>query len=75
MSEFTFKHYDGPDFPKSEIVKAAEALAKNHGRLMEFYLRAWIAETGLNPSECEVVIQNTPDGSRTYARKREPITN
>ena len=72
MSEFTFKPYQGSmEMPKSPILEAAEKLAENHAMLTEFYLRAWIAETGLKPSECELVVEHTPTGSRTYARKRE----
>ena len=72
MSEFTFKPYQGSmEMPKSPILEAAEKLAENHAMLTEFYLRAWIDETGLKPSECELVVEHTPTGSRTYARKRE----
>ena len=72
MSEFTFKpHMGSMEMPKSPIQEAAERLEEHHAMLTEFYLRAWVAETGLNPSECELVIEHTPTGSRTYARKRE----
>ena len=36
----------------------------------EALLMAWVAETGCMPSESEVVIQHTVDGSRVWVRKR-----
>jgi len=37
----------------------------------EKYLRAWIAETGLLPSECELVEERHKDKIVIYMRKRK----
>lgn len=73
MNEFVFNAPDDLVLEKTPQQRASEVLARSNAMFTELYLRAWIAETGLNPSECELVVQHTPDGSRTFARKREPL--
>ncbi|HDY68755.1 hypothetical protein LCGC14_2039520 [marine sediment metagenome] len=68
-----------PDFPKksksyenspvlAEYMKILiERIVKNREKIIE----AFIAETGLKPSECEQVIESRVDGTSFYIRKRK----
>jgi hypothetical protein len=53
---------------------AAEQQAREILAHREKYLKAWIAETGLMPSECELVEELHHDGTRrVYVRRRTPL--
>lgn len=39
--------------------------------LYDQYVRAWLAETGLMPSECEIVTEHRGDEIVTFVRKRD----
>jgi hypothetical protein len=58
--------------PKSpdELRAAAERTYRRVMRHRGRYLRAWIAATGLLPTECEIVEQPVPGGLRITIRRR-----
>ena len=50
------------DFGEKFAEQARAYLAKVHA-FREKYLRAWIAETGMKPTECTLVEKRLPDGT------------
>jgi hypothetical protein len=56
----------------AEIMRAGKERLKTIVANRESYVAAWIAETGLAPSECEIVEQHNLDVTVVFCRKREP---
>jgi len=50
-----------------------ERHCKRLSRHKERYVRAWIAATGLHPTECELVEERTDTGLRWYVRRRTDV--
>ena len=56
----------------TDLDEKLNALIRHIAEYKEFYLKAFIAETGLKPSECELVTDySIPNGHVFYVRKRE----
>jgi hypothetical protein len=62
---------DVEEFQQRIQQRAAELLTEIAAN-REKYLTAWVAETGLQPSECMLVEQRKPDGSLTVTVERRP---
>lgn len=72
-TNFSEKHVLATDkgTPIAEAIDRAAAAAYQHVmENREAYLRAWVAETGLAPSECMLVEQDDGQGGRTVTVKR-----
>lgn len=54
-----------------DIEKYSEDVCKRIMENREKYVTAWIAETGLKPSECEIVEQHNFGEIVVFMRKRE----
>ena len=62
-----------PKVGLSELLSAQTSFDDIYSHVMEFrekYLRAWVAENGLRPSECELVEQRLPNKIILNVRKR-----
>lgn len=54
-----------------ELQQKADELWKAVMANREKYLQAWVAETGLKPSECELVQVQNEAGFRVFVQRRE----
>lgn len=59
-----------------ELLERYQAAMADVAARKEEYLRAWFAETGLQPTECELVLESIPSEgkfvTRLYVRRRLP---
>jgi hypothetical protein len=63
-----------PQGEPNPFLVAAQQQAREILAHREKYLKAWIAETGLMPSECELVEEIQHDGNRrVYVRRRTTL--
>jgi Mor family transcriptional regulator len=62
----------GRDFPKDQMQEDyTKKVTEARNYMLEAMAAAFIKETGLKPSEAELVQQMMPNGIRLYFRKRE----
>lgn len=55
------------DLLTQRVIDAMRRINEQREQIIE----AFLAETGCSPSECEQVVQHTPDGLCWFVRRRE----